>query len=145
MRFFLIHGRHLSDRVQSSPTWTTMSSGNPTYHESHLLGRVKSSLPATSDVNNHEIRQPHLWDTVRVHITLPSVEELKHYKFTILSTMVSDLEKQWTLKRQPGWPAMGFEPGTSRMRVSCVTTETPRSVRLLLECLLLQNSDFLLR
>ena len=24
---------------------------------------------------------------------------------------------------------MGFEPGTSRMRVSCVTTEPPRAVR----------------
>ena len=33
-----------------------------------------------------------------------------------------------TLKTQPGWPATKFEPGTSRMRVSCVTTEPPRSV-----------------
>ena len=29
---------------------------------------------------------------------------------------------------QPGWPAKVFEPGTSRIRVSCVTTEPPRSV-----------------
>ena len=33
---------------------------------------------------------------------------------------------------QSGWSAPGFEPGTSRMRVSCVTTEPPRSV---LHCL----------
>ena len=31
-------------------------------------------------------------------------------------------------KNQSGWSAPGFEPGTSRMRVSCVTTETTRSV-----------------
>ena len=35
------------------------------------------------------------------------------------------------LKHQPGWPATGFEPGTSRMRVSCVTTEPLRSVNIL--------------
>ena len=33
-----------------------------------------------------------------------------------------------TKKPQSGWPAPGLEPGTSRMRVSCVTTEPPRSV-----------------
>ena len=33
-------------------------------HGKHLSGRVQSSLRATSDVNNHEIRQPHLsWET----------------------------------------------------------------------------------
>ena len=31
-------------------------------------------------------------------------------------------------KTQSGWSVPGFEPGTSRMRVSCVTTEPPRSV-----------------
>ena len=31
-------------------------------------------------------------------------------------------------KPQPGWSASGFEPGTSRMRVSCVITERTRSV-----------------
>ena len=31
-----------------------------------------------------------------------------------------------TKKPQSGWSAPGFEPGTSRMRVSCVTTEPPR-------------------
>ena len=31
-------------------------------------------------------------------------------------------------KTQSGWSAPGFEPGTSRMRVSCVTMEPPRSV-----------------
>ena len=35
-------------------------------------------------------------------------------------------------KPQSGWSAPGFEPGTPRMRVSCVTTEPPRSVSLLL-------------
>ena len=34
-------------------------------------------LQATSDVNNHELRWPHLWATVRVQITLSSVGELK--------------------------------------------------------------------
>ena len=34
-------------------------------------------------------------------------------------------------KPQSGWLAPGFEPGTSRMRVSCVTTEPPRSVSIL--------------
>ena len=37
-----------------------------------------------------------------------------------------------TKKPQSGWSAPGFEPGTSRMRVSCGTTEPPRSVRNLL-------------
>ena len=52
--------------VVSGPrlTWTTMSSGSPIHHERHLSGRVKSSLRATSNVNNHEFRQPHLsWET----------------------------------------------------------------------------------
>ena len=40
-------------------------------------------------------------------------------------------------KPQSGWSAPGFVPGTSRMRVSCVTTEPPRSVLLLLLLLLL--------
>ena len=31
-------------------------------------------------------------------------------------------------KPQPGWSVTGFEPGTLRMRVSCFTTEPPRSV-----------------
>ena len=31
-------------------------------------------------------------------------------------------------KPQSGWSAPAFKPGTSRMRVSCVTTEPPRSV-----------------
>ena len=80
MRFFLIHDRHVS-------------------------GRVQSNLRATPDVNNHEFMQPHLswetsvgpcptespghirrdqswdqatylWATVWVHITLPSVGNL---------------------------------------------------------------------
>ena len=48
MRFFLIHGRHLSGRVQCrhramTAMWTTMSSGNPIYHERHLSGHVQCS------------------------------------------------------------------------------------------------------
>ena len=31
-----------------------------------------------------------------------------------------------TKKPQSGWSAPGFEPGTSQMRVSCITTEPPR-------------------
>ena len=38
--------------------------------------------------------------------------------------------RETTKKPQSGWPAPGFEPGTSRMRVSCVTTEPPRSVNM---------------
>ena len=38
--------------------------------------------------------------------------------------------RKTTQKAQSGWSAPGFEPGTSRMRVSCVTTEPPRSVTL---------------
>ena len=79
------------------PTWTTMSSGNHIYHERHLSGRVQCSHRATSDEMNHEIRQPHIWANIWVHITLPSVGKLKHRKFSILTTMVSDIEKQWTL------------------------------------------------
>ena len=81
MRFFLIHAdiyRVVSKVVSGQrPTWTTMSSGNPMCHERHLSGRVQCSHRATSDEINHEIRQPHLWVTVWVHITLPSVEELE--------------------------------------------------------------------
>ena len=36
--------------------------------------------------------------------------------------------RKTTKKPQSGWSAPGLEPGTSRMRVSCVTTEPPRSV-----------------
>ena len=94
----IYHGRHLSGRVQCSHQdmfvmWTTMSSCNPIYHERHLSGRVQCSHWVTSDEFSHEIRQPHLWATVWVHITLPSVGELKHLKSTILTTMVWDLEK----------------------------------------------------
>ena len=37
-----------------------------------------------------------------------------------------------TKKSQSGCSATGFEPGTSRMRISCVITEPPRSVFLVL-------------
>ena len=37
--------------------------------------------------------------------------------------------RKTTKKPQSGWSASGFEPGISRMRVSCVTTEPPRSVK----------------
>ena len=37
--------------------------------------------------------------------------------------------RKTTKKPQSGWSAPGFEPGTSRMRVSCVTTAPPRSVK----------------
>ena len=40
------------------------------------------------------------------------------------------LPRKITKKPQSGWSAPGFEPGTSRMRVSSVTTEPPRSVYL---------------
>ena len=36
--------------------------------------------------------------------------------------------RKTTKNPQSGWSAPGFEPGTSRMRVSCITTEPPRSV-----------------
>ena len=36
--------------------------------------------------------------------------------------------RKTTKNPQSGWSAPGFKPGTSRMRVSCVTTEPPRSV-----------------
>ena len=40
--------------------------------------------------------------------------------------------RKTTKKTQSGWSAPGFEPGASRMRVSCVTTEPPRSILLFL-------------
>ena len=63
MRFFLIHGRHLSGRVQCShrgttAMWTTMSSGNHIYHERHLSCRVQCSHRTSTDDINHETRQP---------------------------------------------------------------------------------------
>ena len=56
MRFFLIHGSNLSGRVQCSHRattvmWTTMSSGNPIYHERHLSGHVQCSHRATAVSN----------------------------------------------------------------------------------------------
>ena len=160
---FPMHGRHMSGRVQCSQRattvmWTTMSSGNPIYHERHLSCRVQCSHRTNYDDINHEIRQPHLWATVWVQITLPSVEELKHYKFTILTTMPSDHEKlksRETLNIVSIIVEYGYQPdiclwkitnslallrlrkplrtstrlaGTFRMRVSSVTTEPPRSV-----------------
>ena len=38
--------------------------------------------------------------------------------------------RKTTKKPQSAWSAPGFEPGTSRMRVSRVTTEPPRSVKI---------------
>ena len=66
MRFFLIHGRHLSGRVQcshraKSATWTTMSYGNPVYHESHLSGRVQCSHRATAVSNVVTGPLPTIW------------------------------------------------------------------------------------
>ena len=56
IRFFLIHGRHLSGRVQCShrattAMWTTMDSGNPNYHETYLPDRVQCSHRATAVSN----------------------------------------------------------------------------------------------
>ena len=39
--------------------------------------------------------------------------------------------RKTTKKPQSGWSAPGFEPGTSRMRVSCFTMEPPRSVHII--------------
>ena len=79
MRFFLIHGRHLSGRVQcshrtTSATLTTMSSGNPNYHVRHLSGLVQCSHQTTTD----EIRQPYLWATAWVHMTFKIEETTKN-------------------------------------------------------------------
>ena len=40
--------------------------------------------------------------------------------------------RKTTKKPQSGWSAPGFEPGTSLMRGTCVTTKPPRSVILVL-------------
>ena len=40
--------------------------------------------------------------------------------------------RKTTKEPQSGWSAPGFEPGTSRMRVSCVTTEPHHSVIIVL-------------
>ena len=45
--------------------------------------------------------------------------------------------RKTTKKPQSGWSAPGFEPGTSRMRVSCVTTEPARSVFVIYVCFIL--------
>ena len=45
-----------------------------------------------------------------------------------ITNSLAILRLKASLKPQPGWPATGFEPATSRMRVSCVTTEPPRLV-----------------
>ena len=93
MRFFLIHGRHLSGRDKCShrattAMWTTMSSDNPIYHERHLSGRVQCSHRATA-MSNVVTRPLPMISIVRpgnliyelltvwVQITLPSVGELK--------------------------------------------------------------------
>ena len=131
----------------------------PNYHERHLSVRVQCSHRATNDIN-HETRQPHLWATVWVHITLPSVGELKspfwqqwfqftrNIKYYINNSgiwgptrylplknnyLLSYFKIEETTKNfnQVG-RATGFKPGTSRMRVSCITMEPPRSVVLLM-------------
>ena len=55
--------------------------------------------------------------------------------------------RKTTKKPQSGWSAPGFEPGTSRMRVSCVTTEPSRSVfiDLFVCCWLLFNDGHVLQ
>ena len=54
------------------PTWQPWDQATPSIMR-HLSGRVWSSFQARSDVNNHEIRQPHLRATIWVQITLASV------------------------------------------------------------------------
>ena len=54
----------------------------------------------------------HCWMTIKLKVT-------QHLPCWVRKT---------TKKPQSGWSAPGFEPGTSRMRVSCVTTEPPCSV-----------------
>ena len=44
--------------------------------------------------------------------------------------------RKTTKNHQSGWSAPGFEPWISRMRVSCVTTDPPRSVRETLSCII---------
>ena len=74
------------------PTWAIVRSGSPIYRAvSKVVSRPR---PMWTTMRSG---QSHLRATVWVQITLPSVGELKHYKSTILTTMVSDLEKQSTL------------------------------------------------
>ena len=47
-------------------------------HGRYLSGRVQCSHRTTTDDINQETRQPHLWGTVWVQVTLSSVGELKH-------------------------------------------------------------------
>ena len=74
------------------PIWTTMSSGNPIYHERYLSGHVQSSLRATSHVNNHEFRQPHLHER---HLSGPVQSSLR---------TTSDVNNQ----RDQGTPSVSY-------------------------------------
>ena len=51
--------------------------------------------------------------------------EIQHRTFALMTEENHE-------KTQSGWSAPGFEPGTSRMRVSCVTTEPTRSVKIII-------------
>ena len=104
MRFFLIHGRHLSGRVQCShrattAIWTTMSSGNPIYHERHLSGRVQCSHRATAVSNVVAGPLPTISIMKPGNPIYELLYEFKLHaicwgtKATILTTMVSDHEK----------------------------------------------------
>ena len=97
MRFFLIQGRHLSGRVQSShransATWTTMTSDNPICRaESNV---VTGPHPTRSIMRSGDPIYELLYE-FRLHCH-NYVGELtsNHWKFTIFPTMVSDQEKQ---------------------------------------------------
>ena len=115
------------------PTISVMILGNPIYELlyefkllCHLLGNlsIRSSPFDNSGFGSREsvnikycINNSGIWGPTR-HLSLK------------ITNSLAILRLRKPLKPQPGWPATGFEPGTSRMQVSCVTMEPPRSVLL---------------
>ena len=100
------------------------------YRDCHLLGMRNCSSDftvicwATSEVvhrfvDNNGFRSG---ETLNYIISSEIWGPTRHLSLKITNSL-GILRLRKPLKPQPGWPITGFEPGTSRMRVSCVTTK----------------------
>ena len=95
-----------------------------------LLRHRSLSNPSVDSTKSQFILQPFFRFSYVTGSSLMSLGEHPRVKWIVVMkiqpSICLDDEGKPRKKTQSGWSAL--EPGTSRMRVSCVTTEPPRSV-----------------
>ena len=115
------------------PTWTFMRSINPIYELLHEF-RLHCHL-----LENLCISSPPFWqqwfqisrNSKQIISTIVEYGDQLDICLSKITNSSAILRLMKPLKPRPGLSATGFEPGTSRMRVWCVTTEPPRNWLLL--------------